>query len=51
MSEGGLLERYHNFLKEEYQAETVRQYCAAECIGLQMRGQGYWCLSSEVSTR
>ena len=40
---------YYTFLKEEYQGESVRQYFAARCIGLQLKGNGYWCLSSEVN--
>lgn len=27
----------------------MRQYFAARCIGLQLKGKGYWCLSSEVN--
>lgn len=53
VSDGALLERYFVYLKDEYQQgdSKVRRYFAAACIGLQQKGQGYWCLSSEVSAR
>ena len=49
LSEGGLLERYHFSLKEDYYRGVVRQYHAADCVGQQtLVEKGYWCLSSEV---
>ena len=51
VSEGGLLERYHSSLKEDYYRGVVRRYHAAECVGQQSLGKGYWCLSSEVMHR
>lgn len=42
------LERYYTFLKEECQDEKVWQYFVASSIGLQLKGNGYWCLSREV---
>jgi len=48
LSEGSLLERYHSSLKEDYYRGVVRRYHAADCVGQQSLGKGYWCLSSEV---
>ena len=47
----GLLEKYHNFLKEEYYEDiTPKKYFAAATIGLQkeLLEEEYWCLSPEV---
>lgn len=41
LTEGGLLEMYHSFLKEEYYSGTIRRYFAASCIGQQTLGDSY----------
>ena len=48
MNECVFLERYYTFLKEECQDEKVWQYFVASSIGLQLKGNGHWCLSREV---
>ena len=41
LSEGGLLERYHSSLKEDYYKGVVRRYHAADCVGQQTLGKGF----------
>ncbi|XP_068673388.1 uncharacterized protein [Montipora foliosa] len=51
LSEGVMLEKYYMYLKQEYQGDNIRQYFAADCIGLQQKKNvepDYWCLSKEM---
>ena len=32
-----MLEKYYMYLKQEYQGDNIRQYFAADCIGLQRK--------------
>ena len=54
LSEGAMLQKYYMYLKQEYRGDNIRQYFAADCIGLQQRKNvkaDYWCLSKEVKSR
>lgn len=47
--DGGLLEMYYTFLKDEYNSGKPKQFFAASCIGMQLnRKTDYWCISKEV---